>query len=498
MPSDSGVNEGVRGWWPIAVLAAALALGAFLMFFRLGTDELSGDESLSWAAASAPSIAQMVAIQHQINSGKLAFHELLLREWMRIFGSGEAAMRSLSVLFGMMSLCFVYLLTAQWVAPRPGAAPVGPRAGPDPRAVAALAVLLCAASVPILKVSREVRMYSLMLAMLLAQMYFLLRAWRRGGMRNYAGLALFTAGAVAANFTAVLVLASEGLWLLWLRLRREPGGDLPDTLTPWRLGAAIAAGCAMLTPFLAGLLNGVTGVERGDFRWIRASLRWEPFATFEGGVGTIVFPLLAVLAIAGAILWWRRRSLRDGFVLAMIILWVPPIVLMAGTWLAMPMLVTRYVILSFVPIYVLAAFGIMSIDGGWLRGSLVAAMVALSLVRAISYLRVDRNDKIREACAVALAVAGPHGRIGTLADHFIVSYYMPPERRADLVIMARREPDTREKPISVVIVGSRPRLKDLKAVRALYPRVVARLPHGVLVLAPAKPSSSGTQPESSN
>jgi hypothetical protein len=498
MRSYSGMEQRVRKSWPAAVFAGALVLGAFLMFFRLGADELSGDESLSWAAASAPTIGQMVAVQHQINSGKLAFHELLLREWMRVFGRGETAMRALSAAFGMLSLCLVYLLTAEWVAPSPGTVPPEPRAGPDPRAVAALSVLLCAASVPMLKVSREVRMYSLMLAMLLGQMYFLLRAWRRGGIRNYAGIALFTAGAVASNFTAALVLMSEALWLLWLRLRRGPDGSAPDTLIPWKLAAAIGAGCAMLAPFLSGLLNGVTGVQRGDFRWIRAPLRWEPFATFEGGIGTLVFPLLALLAIAGAIVWWRRRSRRDGFVLAMIVLWIPPLMLMAGTWLVMPMLVTRYVILSFVPIYILAAFGIMSLDGAWLRGSLLAAIMTLSLVRAINYLRVDRNDKIREACAVALAVAGPHGRIGTLADHFIVSYYMPVDRRGDLVIMGGRKLDPREHPVPVVIVGSRPRPKELRAVESLYPRVVARFPHGVLVLAPAAGPETGAPEVSPN
>jgi hypothetical protein len=477
----------LRPPWLLPILAAAFAIAIVLMVFRLGADELSGDESLSWAAASAPTIAQMVARQHQINSGKLAFHELLLRGWMSVFGQGEGAMRSLSAAFGIVSLGFVYLLALEWVAPPPGGGPEGARAGPDRRAVAALTVLFCAASLPILKVSREVRMYSLMLAMLLGQLYFLLRARRRDELRDYAGVAIFTAAALAANFTAVLVFASEALWLIWLRVRPQGVAGSADRLRLWKLAAAIAAGGVMLTPFLSGLLNGVTGVRRGDFGWIHAPLRWEPLATFEGGVGTLVFPLLAIVALAGGVVWWRRRECREGFVLAMLILWVPPLMLMAGTALLMPMLVTRYVILSFVPIYLLAAFGIMSVENGWIRGALIAALVGLSLVRAINYLRVDRNDKIREACAVALKVAGPQGRIGTLADYFVVSYYMPPQRRSDLVILGRQSTDAPPEPVAVVIVGSRPRPKDLRRVRALYPHVIARLPHGVLVLGPATP-----------
>jgi hypothetical protein len=75
--------------------------------------------------------------------------------------------------------------------------------------------------------------------------------------------------------------------------------------------------------------------------------------------------------------------------------------------------------------------------------------VALNLTRAVNCLRVDRNDKIREACTAALAVSGPHRRVGTLAGHFIVSYYMPPERRSDMVIMGGREANPRENPVAI-------------------------------------------------
>jgi hypothetical protein len=487
MQSEGGAGGRILRAGPALALGLALAIGASLMFVRLGTDQLSGDESLTWAAASAPTVADVVRIQHQVNSGKLAFHELLLREWMSVFGESETAMRSLSAIFGLVSLLLVFFLTNELLS-----APPGDRAGarmdrPDPQAVAALATLICALSIPLLKVSREARMYSMMLALMLAQMYFLLRAWRRGGAANYAALSVFTAGAVAANFTALLALLCEGLWLVWLRIRPQPGGAPPDAIGPWKLAGAVGLGFALLLPFSSGLVNGVTGVERGDFRWIAAPLRWEPIATFESAIGTLVFPLLTLLAIAGAIAWWKRRARRDGFVFAMLVLWMPPIVLMAGTWLVMPMLVTRYIVVSFVPLYILAAIGIASMNSNAMYASALAATLVLSGARAINYLRVPRNDQIRQACAAALAMTGPHGRIGTVRDYYLVRYYMPPDRRSDVVQLTRRGNFDRFSDVPVVILGSHARPNDLALFEHFYPHLVGRFPHRVTVLSRVAP-----------
>ena len=59
-------------------------------------------------------------------------------------------------------------------------------------------------------------MYSMMQAWILAQVIFLLRARRLGGLANYAGLTIFSAIAVATNFTAALVIVAEVLWLIYL------------------------------------------------------------------------------------------------------------------------------------------------------------------------------------------------------------------------------------------------------------------------------------------
>ena len=78
------------------------------------------------------------------------------------------------------------------------------------------AALLFAVGLPSVEIARQARMYSMMQAWILAQVIFLLRARRLGGLANYAGLTIFSAIAVATNFTAALVIRAEVLWLIYL------------------------------------------------------------------------------------------------------------------------------------------------------------------------------------------------------------------------------------------------------------------------------------------
>ncbi|MGD0120183.1 MAG: hypothetical protein ABSD30_19110, partial [Candidatus Binatus sp.] len=129
---------------------------------------------------------------------------------------------------------------------------------------------------------------------------------------NYAGLAIFTALAVATNFTAVLVMAAEAIWLIYLYLSESRNHEAVRITAPWLMGAALIAAMVLLLPFYPGLRYGVEGVKRGDYNWIKPPGRWEPFATFEGGLGSWPFPLFVLFAIAGGVRLWRSNRDEAG------------------------------------------------------------------------------------------------------------------------------------------------------------------------------------------
>src|SRR5258708_5599119 len=142
------------------LFCAALVLGSVLRFFRLGSRELSIDESLSWFAAAAPSVTDLLRIQHQIDSGKLAVHELALRGWMQMFGQTEGAMRAMSALIGSISIVLVFILTVEVLSAVSRTETEDRQAGRI-YVIAALSALLFAVGLPAVEIARQARMYSM-------------------------------------------------------------------------------------------------------------------------------------------------------------------------------------------------------------------------------------------------------------------------------------------------------------------------------------------------
>jgi hypothetical protein len=467
-------------WRSEAVLLTAVVLGAILRFFRLGARELSIDESLSWAESSGHNVKAVLRVQHQLDSGKFPIYELAQHGWMRIFGESEAAMRALPALIGCLSIMMVYVLGVEvMLAATSGRSDESD--GDSIYSVAAVCALIFAIGLPSVEIARQARMYSMMLAWILVQVIFLLRTRRLGGLANYVGLTIFSAIALATNFTAALVIVAEALWLIYLQLFYTQSDDQARAATPWKIGIALAAALVLLLPFFAGLRYGVEGVKRGDYDWIKPPGPWEPFATFEGGLGTLPFPLFALFAIMGGVWLWRMH--RDAAVLLILWIGLPPIVLFAGSYLITPMLVTRYLISSFVPVFILTAIGIESIPSRKFRSVAFIAIVTLCVLRASSDFRPGDN-RWRDACEIALTNSCSGQRVGASSEYYLISYYMPAAQRRTVKIIRFPFDDTERKAPRVVILSPTASPEEAAEIRREYPVVVAKFKNITVVSRP--------------
>src|SRR5579864_2232845 len=129
----------------LVVLVLALVVGAVLRFDNLGALEMSADEGATWAAADAPSTRDVIAIQQTHNAGKLPLHDLLLHEWIAVFGDGLVAMRSLSALCGLVTIALMFPLTREIFRVKMIDDADG-LAASDLDMIAALSALICAIS----------------------------------------------------------------------------------------------------------------------------------------------------------------------------------------------------------------------------------------------------------------------------------------------------------------------------------------------------------------
>ena len=277
----------------VLLLAFAIALGAWFRFARLGAWELDGDEAVSWRAASASTVAEVARLHEKMNRGKLPIYSIALHLWLKLFGQSEAALRGLSATLGTLAIALVWFAVYEAVRAPSLRTPEAGVDSIDASVAAGLCALITAASLVMIRYSREARMYPLMLTMTLAQVGFLMRAARRGGFANYAATAIFTALAIAVNFTALLAIAAEFAWIFY---RRASG---TTSAAVWRLGAALAAGLVLLAPFARGVGLLGRGFSSGMLEWISPPRVIDLFQTFESTNGGWVFAFLAIVAVSG-------------------------------------------------------------------------------------------------------------------------------------------------------------------------------------------------------
>ena len=410
------------------ILIGAVLAGAWLRLHDLGGRELSADEGATWAAAIAPSSAQVVRLQALFNPGKLPLHELLLHFWIALFGDGVVAMRVLSALLGTAAIGLVFAVARELFRTEKRL---------DVELIAAASAMIFAVSLVTIKYSREARMYSLLECATLIQVWLFLRVIRRSRPGELIALTVFSAVIVATHFTSAFLIAAQLGWLIWRALARgEPRALLGAA-------AALTGGVLLLTPLLpSAVRTSADAVTSGAIDWIPRPTSWEPLAILNKATGTFAFPIIAGLATFGAL----RRLSRDleAIQFLLVWLWVPMLLELGVSYALKPLLLERYVLSCFVPLMTLAGLGIVEIaelrggpdspSKGYLIGTLTIT-VAVSIAHFATYQNKFHDAQWREATSAAISEVGSRSLIGMVPGYArnVVWYYAPIEARARIV-----------------------------------------------------------------
>jgi hypothetical protein len=457
----------------VLVLALALVLGAWLRFAHLGAAEIEGDEAVSWQAASAPTVAEVVRLHENTNRGKLPIYSIILHLWIKLFGQSEAALRALSAALGTLAIALVWFAVYETLRAPPLRPDKESFDGIDAPAAASLCALIAATSLVMIRYSREARMYPLMLALVLAQVGCLMRAARRGGLANYASAAIFAALAIAANFTALLAIVAEGVWLAWAMVR---GSATENNAALWRLGVTLVVGVALLAPFVGAVGQLAGGVRAGMLAWMAPPRLLDPIQTFESTSGGWVFALLALLAAWGCVRTWCKR--RDLVVFGLLWMWLPPLLLLPGSYLFFPMNAPRYSLSSFIAFYMLASVPIAALKDLRARYAVAGVLLILMVARVNNYYSQPRDVQYREAVAVALREASGDAPVGVASWEESFSstlYYFATQRRRNLIELPPSGTlAPRASRVGVLILPDSMRSGDLARYRELFPHLAGR------------------------
>ena len=180
---------GRRGYGWLAAVAGVTAAGAAIRFATLSVQSFWLDEAVTHRLVTSSLGAMLRAIPHSESTPPLYY--VLAWAWSRVFGAGEAGLRSLSALFGTATIVLVALIAR--------------RLAGDRAAVAAAA--LAAANPLLIWYSQEARAYALLVALCAVTVWCLLR-------RDWIGWAIAAALALATHYFAVFIVVPELAWAL--------------------------------------------------------------------------------------------------------------------------------------------------------------------------------------------------------------------------------------------------------------------------------------------
>ncbi|MFL5891291.1 MAG: glycosyltransferase family 39 protein [Solirubrobacterales bacterium] len=387
-----------RRW--LYALVAITALGAVVRFATLGVQSYDHDEAVTAARILHPSLfTTMSEVADSERSPPLYY--ILSWLWSRPFGTGEVGLRSLSALFGTLTIPLAYLAAAE-LSRR--------------RVVALLAAAFVALNPYLVWYSQEARSYALMVLFASAALYYFARSLDRPGARPLALWALASALAICSHYFAAFLIAPQAIWLLARRTDRRRAAVA--------VAGVIVTGLALIPLAIAqeagGRQNGFTEsplISRAGELSLNFVAGQEP-SPFAGSRAVDALQLLALIGGAGLLalaigLVAQRGSDRDrGAALITGVvgggaIGVPLGLAMLGADFINP----RNLIGALVPILILAAIGLGGARSGRVGlagGGALCAMFAVVLVATNLSAQMQRPDW--RGAADAIQASAPDAR----------------------------------------------------------------------------------------
>ena len=275
-----------RAW--AAAAGVALGLGVLLRFWC--RSDLWLDEALSVSIARLPLSELPEALRRD---GAPPLYYVLLHGWMRVWGTGDLAVRSLSGLLATATLPLIWL--------------AGRRVGA--RATAWAAALLLASSPFAVRYATETRMYALVLLLTLVGHLVLARALEGPTRGRLVAVAVVAALLLYTHYWSIYLLAVVAAWLAararrqaaarWCLLALGAGGLAFLPWLPIFLFQARHTGTPWVLPAAAGLVPDTIGNFAGN-------------RTDAGSFLEVLFVAFLVLGLFGRAVGGRRIELTTG------------------------------------------------------------------------------------------------------------------------------------------------------------------------------------------
>ena len=181
-------------------LAAAL-----IRFSTLDHQSFDHDEAVTAIRVLQSNLGDTLSVVSRLERSPPLYY-LIAWPWSKLFGTGEVGLRSLSALFGTLTVPAAYLAAREFASRRAGV----------------IAALFVALNPLLIWYSQEARSYALFVLFSAWGLYFFARALRDPTPRNLGLWAGASTLALCSHYFAVFPIAAEGLWLIAAIPNRRP------------------------------------------------------------------------------------------------------------------------------------------------------------------------------------------------------------------------------------------------------------------------------------
>lgn len=387
-PPQVSVRAGGFATKQTTLIVAGLTVGAaVLRFAGIGHQSFWYDESFTVLLVHH-SPSQMLGLLPRTELTPPLYY-LLAWPWARIFGYGEAGLRSLSALAGVATVPAIYAAGAKLISRRVG--------------LTGAAIACCS---PLLVwYSQEARSYALlMLFTTLSLLAFAHARLPQPASRWLSAWALAAIATLATHYYGVLAVVPEAVWLVAVHRR--------DRRTVLAVAGVGAFGLALLPIALS---------QRPQASWIapwRFDLRLDQIPTqFLLGTGAPWRTWLELAGVAAvllaAMMFARRAEARErrGAIVSGALAASGLLLSLALVVAGVDELITRNVIVVLIPLIVLISSGLGARRAGMLGVAGAATICTVGLISVVG-VAADPNLQRPDWRALARAI-GSHGRTHT-------------------------------------------------------------------------------------
>lgn len=340
------------------VMTAVFALGLSIIIFsvisfsKIGSWSVWFDESFSvfMVKHSFADIWHYTSLD--VNSPLYYF---VLKLWALIFGYGDAALRSFSVVSALAVIVVGFLLAIRLFG----------------RRTAYLSLPLLTLSPMLVRYATEIRCYTLLILILLLATYAFINANEKPSRKAWMIYGAFVALALWTHYYAALVIATHFIYRAYtVRKNSDSKISISKVIKKTFTGGyqwAIATGVLLFLPWIFTMVKQVAIVQQGF--WI-PSFSFDSIGNFIGEtiaysthdrgadyVAVCMIAIVVILAITISKLWRASNiKLNQSIVLLIMLVVLPPLMLALLSMPPLkPMFVTRYVIFSMVMFSLLIA-----------------------------------------------------------------------------------------------------------------------------------------------